>query len=107
MDCSWTNAQAFLGYQLRQWISIQANDWTDVQAEIDNALVHGSNPWIGRPISDAVHAAAVWCIVYLVEYWKFELQRFDIFIPAALKQLTLDFNYTFAHSLDDASGLQI
>jgi hypothetical protein len=106
-DCTWTNAQAFLGYQTSNVGFFSGNDWTDVQAEVDNALA-GTDPTLGlggpspiRFMQPQFGALSTWSSVGNSNY-----HALAISFRQRLRMLTFDFNYTWAHSLDDASGLQ-
>ena len=106
-DCNWSNAQAFLGYQTSNVGFFLGNDYTDVQAEIDNALV-GTDPTLGlggpfpsRFMQPQYGALSTWATVGNSNYNALTLS-----FRQRLSSLTLDFNYTWSHSLDDASGLQ-
>ncbi len=74
-DCNWTNAQAFLGYQTSSVGFFSGNDWTDVQAEVDNGLVGSGFPC-------AFHAATVWRTIHVGNSRQFKLQRTGVFIPS-------------------------
>jgi hypothetical protein len=106
-DCNWSNAQAFLGYQTSNVGFFSGNDWTDVQAEIDNALA-GTDPSLGLggpfPIlfmQPQFGSLSTWSTIGNSNY-----HALAVSFRQRLSTLTLDFNYTWAHSLDDASGLQ-
>jgi hypothetical protein len=106
-DCNWTNAQSFLGYQTSNVGYFLGNDWTDVQAEMDLALV-GTDPSLGlggpfpaRFMQPQYGALAAWASVGNSNYNALTLSY-----RQRLGGLTMDFNYTWSHSLDDASGLQ-
>jgi hypothetical protein len=106
-DCNWSNAQAFLGYQTSNVGFFLGNDYTDVQAELDNALV-GTDPTLGlggpfpaRFMQPQYGALSTWATVGNSNYNALTLS-----FRQRLSSLTLDFNYTWSHSLDDASGLQ-
>jgi hypothetical protein len=98
-DCNWSNAQAFLGYQTNNVAFFSGNDWTDVQAEVDNALVGSGFP--SRFMQPQYGALSTWATAGNSNYNALALS-----FRQRLKGLTLDFNYTWSHSLDDASGLQ-
>ncbi len=104
-DCNWSNAQAFLGYQTSNVGFFSGNDWTDVQAEIDNALAFtadpNGDPTAMRFMQPQWGALSAWSSIGNSNYNALTLS-----FRQRLKALTLDFNYTYAHSLDDASGLQ-
>ncbi len=96
---SWTNAQAFLEYQDPSNATFTANDWTDVQAEMDNALAFNGYPI--RFMQPQYGALSTWATVGNSNYHALALS-----FQQRLSSLTLDFNYTWSHSLDDSSGLQ-
>lgn len=98
-DPAWTNAQAFYGeYQLNDYF--EANDWTDVQAEADQAMAfNGFGPHFMQPQYGTLSA---WSTIGNSNYHALALSY-----RQRLSTLTFDFNYTWSHSLDDASGLQV
>ncbi len=83
------------------WIArnYYSNDWTDLQFDIDNArLLNNQSTLFVQPQYSAL---AVWSTVAYSNYHGMTAsvrQRFGGF--------QWDFNYTFSHSLDNASGLQ-
>jgi hypothetical protein len=97
-DPTWTNAQAFYGeYQTNDFF--EANDWTDVQAEADLAMLsNGNGLHFMQPQYGTLSA---WSTIGNSAYNALTLS-----LRQRLSSVTLDFNYTFSHSLDDASGLQ-
>ncbi|HYL14047.1 MAG TPA: TonB-dependent receptor [Terriglobales bacterium] len=98
-DPNWTNAQTFLGYQSSNIGFFTANDWTDVQAEIDLALAANGLPI--RFMQPQYGALSTWATVGNSNYHALALS-----LRQRLSSLTFDLNYTWSHSLDDASGLQ-
>jgi hypothetical protein len=97
-DPNWSNAQAFYGeYQTNDFF--EANDWTDVQAELDNALAFNGFPI--RFMQPQYGTLSAWSSIGNSNYHALALSY-----RQRLSSLTLDFNYTWSHSLDDASGLQ-
>ncbi len=98
-DPTWTNAQAFLEYQDPANAYFTANDWTDVQAEMDNALAYNGYPI--RFMQPQYGALSTWATVGNANY-----HALTVSLQQRLSSLTLDFNYTWSHSLDDSSGLQ-
>ena len=98
-DCNWTNAQAFLGYQSDNVGFFSGNDWTDVQAEIDNALAANGLPILF--MQPQYGALSTWATVGNSNYHALALS-----VRERISSLIMDFNYTWSHSLDDASGLQ-
>src|SRR5204863_5018048 len=53
-----------------------------------------------------LYAAPVRHTLRLEHAWKCKLSCSGRFATPAYQQLSFDFNYTWSHSLDDASGLQ-
>jgi hypothetical protein len=105
-DCNWSNAQAFMAYSGSAVDFYTANDWTDVQADVDNALAFTADPVNGDPkamrfMQPQFGSLSTWSSIGNSNYHALTLS-----FRQRLKTLILDFNYTFAHSLDDASGLQ-
>ncbi|HEY7353720.1 MAG TPA: TonB-dependent receptor [Terriglobales bacterium] len=98
-DCNWTNAQAFLGYQTPNVGYFSGNDWTDVEAEMDLAFAAGGLPT--RFMQPQYGALSTWATVGNSNYNALALS-----FRQRLKGLVLDLNYTWSHSIDDASGLQ-
>lgn len=98
-DCNWSNAQAFLGYQTPNVGFFSGNDWTDVQAEMDLAFAASGLPT--RFMQPQYGALSTWASVGNSNYNALTLS-----FRERLSSLTMDFNYTWSHSLDDASGLQ-
>jgi hypothetical protein len=97
MDPTWTNAQAFYGYQATGFFS--GNDWTDTQAEMDLALFNDGFPIMF--MQPQYGALSTWSTIGNSNY-----HALAVSYRQRLSSLTMDFNYTWAHSLDDASGLQ-
>jgi hypothetical protein len=97
MDPTWTNAQAFYGYQATGFFS--GNDWTDTQAEMDLALFNDGFPIMF--MQPQYGALSTWSTIGNSNY-----HALTVSYRQRLSSLTMDFNYTWAHSLDDASGLQ-
>jgi hypothetical protein len=105
-DCNWSNAQAFLGYQTSNVGFFLGNDWTDVQAEVDNGLAFTADPSNGQPsamrfMQPQFGSLSAWSSIGNSNYHALALS-----FRQRLNSLIFDFNYTWAHSLDDASGLQ-
>jgi len=98
-DPNWTNAQAFLGYQTSNVGFFSGNDYTDVQAEIDLALAANGLPT--RFMQPQFGALSTWSTIGNSNY-----NAMTVSLRQRLHGLFLDFNYTYGHSLDDASGLQ-
>jgi hypothetical protein len=84
------------------WIArnFYANDWTDLQGDLDvNRFGLGQSPLFFQSQYGALSA---WSTLANSNYHGLALsirQRYH-------SSLTWDFNYTWSHSLDDASGLQ-
>jgi len=96
-DTSWSNAQAFYCYPFTGFFS--GNDWTDTQAEMDLALANDAFPT--RFMQPQWGSLGAWSTIGNSNYHALALS-----FRERLASLTLDFNYTWSHSLDDASGLQ-
>jgi hypothetical protein len=89
------------------------NDWTDTQALIDQVAAGTFNcpatpcplPYTPlfptRFMQPQYGALSAWSTVGNSEY-----NALAVTVRQRLSNLTLDLNYTYAHSLDDASGLQ-
>jgi Carboxypeptidase regulatory-like domain len=110
-DPTWSNTQAFYAMNSRHTMSatdpgndfFSGNDWTDTQALVDKVLA-GSGPVGGYPtlfMQEQYGALAAWDTIGNSNY-----QALTLSYRQRLRSLTFDFNYTWAHSLDDASGLQ-
>jgi hypothetical protein len=102
-DPTWTNTQMFYGMQSRTpsnpFAFFAGNDWTDTQAYIDSALFRKG--LTTRFMQPQYGALAAWSTIGNSNYNAFTLS-----VRQRLTSLTMDFNYTFSHSLDDSSGLQ-
>lgn len=105
-DPSWSNAQAFYGeYQKNPLVTppdtqfFNANDWTDVQAEADLAMAANDNGL--RFMQPQYGTLSAWSTIGFSNYHALTLS-----LRQRLSSLTFDFNYTWSHSLDNASGLQ-
>jgi len=104
-DPSWTNTQAFYGFQAIGFF--EGNDWTDVQAIVDRVLspvgttVFSTGAGPTRFMQPQYGTLSSWSTIGNSNY-----HALAISLRQRLSSLTLDFNYTFSHSLDDASGLQ-
>lgn len=98
-DENWTNAQAFLGYSSSNIGFFTANDWTDTQAEIDLALAANGLPI--RFMQPQYGALSTWATAGNSNY-----HALAVSLRERVSSLIFDLNYTWAHSLDDASGLQ-
>jgi hypothetical protein len=97
IPASWTPTQALYAIMANGY---QNNDWTDVQADIDT-----QRRGVGLPplfFQSQFGALNAWSTVANSNYHGLIVsvrQRFH-------NNLLWDFNYTYSHSLDDASGLQ-
>jgi hypothetical protein len=83
------------------WIArnYYSNDWTDIQADLDLARFgNGQSPLWMQPQYGALN---VWSTVANSNYHGMIAS-----VRQRFKNAYWDFNYTFSHSLDDASGLQ-
>jgi hypothetical protein len=98
-DPNWTNAQAFLGYQTSNVGFFSGNDYTDVQAEMDLAFAANGLPL--RFMQPQYGALSTWATIGNSTY-----NALAVSLRQRTHGLTMDFNYTWSHSLDDASGLQ-
>ena len=96
-DPASTNAQAFYCYPFTDFFS--GNDWTDTQAEMDLALADGG--FATRFMQPQYGALSTWSTIGNSNY-----NAFTFSFRQRLTSLLFDINYTYAHSLDDASGLQ-
>jgi hypothetical protein len=104
---NWTPTQVFYGLQSRgggghptnPFAFFAGNDWTDGQAQIDIALFDAGLPT--RFMQTQYGALSAWSTVANSDY-----NALAVTVRQRLSNLTLDLNYTYAHSLDDASGLQ-
>ena len=99
-----TPTQMFYAMQSRSLPSnpdacFAGNDWTDTQAAIDTALFDADLPT--RFMHPQYGALSAWTTIAHSNYNAATLS-----IRERLNSLLLDFNYTFSHSLDNASGLQ-
>jgi len=100
---TWTPTQVFYGMQSRTpsnpFAFFAGNDWTDAQALADIVLFDTGNPT--RFMQQQYGALSAWSTIGNSYY-----NAMTVTVRQRLKPLTMDFNYTFSHSLDDASGLQ-
>lgn len=104
---TWTNTQAFYGMQSRgggghpsnPFALFAGNDWTDTEALVDIALFDAGLPT--RFMQQQYGALSAWSTIGNSFY-----NAMTVTVRQRLKSLTMDFNYTYSHSLDDASGLQ-
>jgi Carboxypeptidase regulatory-like domain len=106
-DPTWTNTQMFYGMMSRggggipgnPFAFFSGNDWTDTQAYIDAVLFRNGFPT--RFMQPQYGALSAWSTIGNSNY-----NAFAFSLRERLSTLTLDFNYTYGHSLDDSSGLQ-
>lgn len=103
-DPTWSNTQLFYAMQSRTPTNpcsfFPGNDWTDTQALVDQVLFStGAGPT--RFMHPQYGALSAWSTVAYSNYNALALS-----LRQRLSSLTFDLNYTFSHSLDDASGLQ-
>jgi hypothetical protein len=103
-DPSWSNTQLFYAMQSRTPSNpcafFAGNDWTDTQALIDQVLFFtGTGPT--RFMQPQYGALSAWSTIGNSNY-----NALAVSVRTRLNSLVLDFNYTYSHSLDDASGLQ-
>ena len=103
-DPTWTPTQLFFGLQSRSQPSnpsacFGGNDWTDTQNLVDEALAAAGQPtrFRGPQYADL----SSWSTIGNSTY-----NAFTFSARQRLHGLTLDLNYTWSHSLDDASGIQ-
>jgi hypothetical protein len=104
---TWTPTQVFYGMQSRgggghptnPYAFFAGNDWTDAQAQIDIGLFDAGLPT--RFMQPQYGALSAWSTIANSNY-----NALAVSLRQRLKTLTLDVNYTYGHSLDDASGLQ-
>lgn len=102
-DPTWTNTQMFYGMQSRTpsnpFAFFAGNDWTDTQAYIDSVLFRTGFPT--RFMQPQYGALSAWSTVGNSSY-----NGLTVSLRQRMHSLTMDINYTYSHSLDDASGLQ-
>jgi hypothetical protein len=102
---NWTPTQVFYGLQSRgqpgdnPFAFFNGNDWTDAEAQIDVALFDAGLPT--RFMQPQYGSLAAWSTIGNSNY-----HALTVSVRQRLSSLTMDFNYTFSHSFDDASGLQ-
>ncbi len=102
-DPSWTNTQAFYAFNSRTPANPVAffggNDWTDTEAIVDQALANAGFPTLF--MQPQYGALSAWSTIGNSNY-----NALAVSLRTRLSSLTMDLNYTWSHSLDDASGLQ-
>ena len=100
---TWTPTQVFYGMQSRTprnpFAFFGGNDWTDAQAVVDIALLDAGLPT--KFMQEQWGALSAWSTVGNSNY-----DGLTVTVRQRLHSLTMDFNYTMSHSMDDASGLQ-
>jgi len=104
---NWTPTQVFYGLQSRgggghptnPFAFFGGNDWTDAEAQVDIALFDAGLPT--RFMQPQYGALSAWSTVGNSNY-----NALTVSVRERLNSLTMDFNYSFSHSLDDSSGLQ-
>ncbi len=102
---SWSNTQAWYSMQSRvgnafpDCAFFSGNDWTDSEALWDGILAANSAPT--RFMQSQYGALSAWSTIGNSNY-----NAFAASLRTRLSSLTFDLNYTWSHSLDDASGLQ-
>jgi hypothetical protein len=94
-----TNTQAVYAEASQFW----ANDWTDIQSEIEGYA--GQTLGQAHPVpyffNPQYGALSAWGTIAYSNYHGFSAS-----LRQRHKDLQWDFNYTYSHSLDNASGLQ-
>lgn len=102
-DPTWSNTQVFYAMQSRTpgnpCAFFAGNDWTDAQALIDQVLAFNGLPTVF--MQPQYGALSAWSTIGNSAY-----NAFTASWRQRLRSLTMDLNYTYSHSLDDASGLQ-
>jgi hypothetical protein len=106
---AWSNTQAFYAFNSRVGMPasdpancfFSGNDWTDTEALVDQVL---ADPSVNAPtlfMHPQYGALSAWSTIGNSNYNALALS-----VRQRISSLILDFNYTWSHSLDDASGLQ-
>jgi len=118
---NWTPTQVFYGLQSRgvpgnnnPFSFFSGNDWTDTQAFVDQVGAGFFNCPSGPPcplpyiplfptrfMQPQYGALSAWSTIGNSNY-----HALTVSLRQRLSSLTMDFNYSFSHSLDDSSGLQ-
>jgi hypothetical protein len=100
---TWTNTQVFYAMNSRTPSNpcafFAGNDWTDTQALVDQVMNSIGAPT--RFMQPQYGALSAWSTIGNSFY-----NALTVSLRQRVKSLNLDVNYTFSHSLDDASGLQ-
>jgi hypothetical protein len=111
---SWSNTQVFYAMQSRgnggtvpsnPCFFFAGNDWTDSEALIDQVAsgqISSKTPQFPTRFEQPQYGAlSTWSTIGNSNY-----NGLTVSVRQRLSSLTMDFNYTYSHSLDDASGLQ-
>lgn len=102
-DPAWSNTQVFYAMQSRTPANpcafFAGNDWTDTEAIMDQVLAFVGAPT--RFMQSQYGSLSAWSTIGNSNYNALALS-----LRTRLSSLTMDFNYTWSHSMDDASGLQ-
>jgi hypothetical protein len=100
---TWTNTQVFYAMNSRTPSNpcafFAGNDWTDTQALVDQVMASVGAPT--RFMQPQYGALSAWSTIGNSFY-----NALTVSLRQRVRSLNLDVNYTFSHSLDDASGLQ-
>lgn len=100
---TWTNTQVFYAMNSRTPSNpcafFAGNDWTDTQALVDQVMASIGAPT--RFMQPQYGALSAWSTIGNSFY-----NALTVSLRQRVRGLNLDVNYTFSHSLDDASGLQ-
>jgi hypothetical protein len=100
---TWSNTQVFYAMQSRTprnpCAFFAGNDWTDAQALVDQVLASIKAPTLF--MQPQYGALSAWSTIGYSNY-----NALTVSLRQRFRSLTMDFNYTYSHSLDDASGLQ-
>ncbi|HMI51935.1 MAG TPA: TonB-dependent receptor [Candidatus Saccharimonadales bacterium] len=105
---NWTPTQVFYGLMSRgggsqptnPFAFFAGNDWTDTEALTDQVLTNFGLPT--RFMQPQYGALSAWSTIGNSNYHGLTATLRERF-----NSLTLDLNYTYSHSLDDASGIQL
>ncbi len=104
-DPTWSNTQVFYAMQSRTPANpcffFSGNDWTDTQALVDQVMFFDIGPDATRFMQPQYGALSTWSTIGNSNYNALTLS-----LRERLNSLTFDINYSYAHSLDDSSGLQ-
>jgi len=94
-----TNTQAVYAEAAQFW----ANDWTDIQDEIENyaGQTLGQSDPVPYFFNPQYGALSAWGTIANSNYHGFSAS-----LRQRLHNLQWDFNYSYSHSMDNASGLQ-